>query len=825
MMKYSIQEIAQILKINSSNLQDTEINVLLTDSRILRSPQDSLFFALVTPNNDGHKYISELYDLGVRNFVVSSMYPEWEEYKDANFLCVNDTLDALQKIASKYRKKFDIPIVAITGSNGKTVVKEWLYQVLHNHFKVTRSPRSFNSQIGVPLSIWEMNENTGLGIFEAGISDYEEMNRLELVIQPTIGIFTNIGQAHQESFKSMKEKCLEKLDLFINADIIICEEENELLDECMQIACLSQKRFTWSRKGNDSSPVQVLDIKTNTNTTEIKFTVLGLKNSIEIPYVDWASIENALHVLTAAIYLRAPIQSIKEYFCKLEPVSMRMDVSEGMNNCCIINDSYNSDINSLSIALDFLNQRATNMSLKKSVILSDILQTGLPLKELYTITAHLLEEKGVEQLVGIGSDISKFKELFSFCESNFYSSTEEFINKEKYKDFRSACILVKGARIFGFENLIKKMQEQKHTTIMEINLDAIVHNYNYYKSSLDPKTKIICMIKADGYGAGSSEIAKTLQYHKADYFAVAVAEEGISLRKSGIKKPIIVLNAEVGGFEELYNYSLEPEIYNFRLLHSFIDEANKVGVSDYPIHLKLDTGMHRLGFEEKDLNQIVEVFNNQTQLKISSVFSHLAASEDPKFDEFTKKQLNLFKDLTSQLSNKIAYHFQKHILNSAGIERFSEYQFDMVRLGISLYGVSASGQNGLKGVHTLKTTILQIKNLSAGETVGYGCKGQITKSSKIATIRIGYADGLDRRFGNGVGSVWVGNCEVPFIGNICMDLSMIDITNVKDVREGDTVIIFGGQVSIQQMADKIGVIPYEILTSISPRVKHLYYRE
>lgn len=823
-MRYSIQEIAKALNIRNQQFHEASISMLLTDSRVLFTPKESLFFALTTSNNDGHKFVNELYHLQVRNFVVSKMEPEWETYTDANFLVVKDTLAALQRIAAVHRKKFDIPVIAITGSNGKTIVKEWLYQVLQDRFHITHSPRSYNSQIGVPLSVWQMNEHTNLGIFEAGISKVEEMSRLESIIHPTIGIFTNLGQAHQEGFPSMKEKCLEKLDLFINCDVIICEQENEMLDECMQIACLSHKRLTWSRRGHDDSPVHILKTEKKEQSSTIYYSVLGMDSQMEIPFTDSASIENAIHVLATCVYLRVPLSVINEKIKALEPVAMRLDVRNGKNNCTIINDSYNSDINSLTIALDFLAQRATSDSLKKTLILSDIPQSGIPIRDLYYLAANLLKNKHIDVLVGIGEEISANKDLFKDLETHFFKTTNDFIASGIHNTFCDMCILLKGARAFSFEDINKLLEIKTHETVLDVDLDAIVHNYNFYRSKLKPETKMICMVKADGYGSGSAEVAKTLQYHKADYLAVAVPDEGVTLRKAGIKIPIIVLNSEVGGFDELSSNGLEPEVYNFRMLEAFIKEAKIRGINNYPIHIKLDTGMHRLGFTEEDVPQLTKLINSQSGLRIVSIFSHLAASESWNFDDFTTEQITTFKNIAEQIEEKLNYPVMKHILNSAGIERFPNHQMDMVRLGISLYGVSASGLSGLKNVCSMKTTILQIKHIKAGETVGYGRRGIISTDTTIATIRIGYADGLSRQFGNGVGSVIVNGQKAPYVGNICMDLSMIDITGL-DVKEGDKVTIFGENMTVIDLAKKIETIPYEILTSISPRVKHIYYKE
>lgn len=823
-MRYSIFEIAEILGVDSNGFNKANINVLLTDSRQIFSPDETLFFALTTPNNDGHKYIAELYNLEVRNFVVSKILPEWQNYKNTNFLVVKDTLAALQKIAAHHRQKFNIPVIGITGSNGKTIVKEWLHQVLSPDFVITHSPRSYNSQLGVPLSVWQLNEQSQIGIFEAGISQPDEMAKLEVIIQPTIGIFTNIGQAHQEGFESMKQKCLEKLELFINCDIIICEEENKLIEECMEIACLSHKRMTWSRKGAHQSPIQILKVEKDENTTTIHLSLLDFKTKIRIPFTDEASIENAMHVFAATSYLRLQLEKVVKRMCRLEPVAMRLDVRTGKNGCILINDSYNSDINSLNIALDFLSQRATNKTLSKILILSDIPQSGLKTKDLYLTASELVRKNKIDLLIGIGKDISENSAAFDKIQGFFFERTEDFINSNIWRDFQDAIILLKGARSFSFEQLDKLLEQKTHETVLGVDLDAIVHNYKIYRSKLNPRTKMVCMVKADGYGSGSVEIAKTLQYHKCDYLAVAVPEEGISLRKGGIRVPIIVLNAEVGGFEELAAYSLEPEVYNFRILDAYIKEAKSQGIVNYPVHLKIDTGMHRLGFTAEDLPELITRINSQTGIRVQSIFSHLAASESWNFDAFTNEQIATFKNITSKIEESLSYSVLKHILNSAGIERFPEEQMDMVRLGISLYGVSAGGQETLQNVCTLQTTILQIKQIKKGETVGYGRKGAFDNDATIATIRIGYADGLSRRFGNGVGYVLINGQIAPIVGNICMDLTMVDITGLT-VKEGDTAIIFGENLSLMDLAERAETIPYEILTSISARVKHIYYKE
>lgn len=823
-MAYSISEIAKVLKVKDIHNPDLSIAHLLTDSREVFNPEQTLFFALKTPNNDGHKFVDELYILGVRNFVVQTILPEWKNLKGINLLHVKDSLQALQKVATFHREHFKIPVIAITGSNGKTIVKEWIYQMLGSEKNITRSPRSYNSQLGVPLSVWQLNENSELGLFEAGISMPNEMTRLQKIIQPTIGVFTNIGDAHQENFKNLKQKCLEKLELFVNCDVIICEEGNKLLDECLEATCLSQKSFTWSYNNRSTSPLLILKVEKLETKSLITYSFLGLPFTVDLPFTDDASIENVTSSIAVALYLTTPIETIQEKVKELEPVAMRLDVRRGKNNNIIVNDTYNSDINSLKIALSFLGQQSAEDSPKRTLILSDILQSGFSDEALYKSVSDLADSANIGRIIGIGHHISDQQKLFANIPHIFFDSTEDFINSGIWNEFHEETILLKGSRNFEFERITELIEQKNHETVLDINLDAIVHNYKFYRSRMNPETKIICMVKADAYGSGSEEVAKILQYHKCDYFAVAIAEEGVILRKAGIKTPIIVLNPEVAGFNQLFESYLEPEVYNFRILDAFIKEAQRRGISDFPIHIKMDTGMHRLGFTEEDLPLLIDRLNSQQALKVKSTFSHLAASESWAFDDFTTEQIALFKKLASILQDGLDYPIWRHILNSAGIERFPEEQMDMVRLGISLYGVSASGQDGLRNVCTLKTTILQIKHLKKDETVGYGRRGQLDHDASIATIRIGYADGLSRQFGNRVGHVLVKGNLVPIIGNICMDLSMIEITGL-DIKEGDEVVIFGDQLSVIDQAKKINTIPYEILTSVSARVRKIYFRE
>lgn len=821
-MEYDITEIIKVLGIKSIKTNDAVIANLLTDSRRLSNPTQTLFFALKTKTNDGHNYVQELYADGVRNFVVSTKKSAWNKLSDANFLVVKDTLDALQKLVAYHRRKFDIPIIGITGSNGKTVVKEWLYQLLHHDYNITRSPRSYNSQTGVPLSVWQLNPSTTLGLFEAGISMPDEMEKLETIIHPTIGIFTKLGEAHQENFASLQQKCNEKLELFINSEVILYNEDNQIVSQCIENMAMSHKTFTWSFK-NRENLLYIKEIKSTGDKTTIHYSFLGFDTDFEIPFTSGAAIENAVTCLATMLYLRVFPEEIKKRMAALDPVAMRLDVREGKNNCIVINDTYNSDFNSIKIALEFQSERNADKSLKKTLILSDVFQSGLLPKTLYRKVSELVDQNKIDRIVGIGNDISQYSSVFSM-EKEFFTTTEEFIRSQIWKEFKNELILVKGSRSFHFEQIITLLEKRIHETVLEVDLDAVVHNFNWYKSKVPPHVKLISMVKANGYGAGASEIAKTLQYHRCGYLAVAIASEGVSLREDGITMPIIVLNSEVNGFEELHDANLEPEVYNFRILNAFIKEAERRGVTNYPVHIKLDTGMHRLGFLPEEIPQLIHTLRNQKSLHVISTFSHLAASESWLFDEFTEKQIGVFEDVSSQIENQLGYKISRHILNSAGIERALATQFDMVRLGIGLYGISASGINGLKNVCTLKTTILQIKTLKSNETVGYGRKEKLDRDARIATIRIGYADGLSRQFGNRTGKVLVNGKYAPIIGDVCMDLCMIDVTDIP-AEEGDSVIIFGKDLSVVELAKSIHTIPYEILTAVSPRVKRIYIKE
>ncbi|MDR3251524.1 MAG: bifunctional UDP-N-acetylmuramoyl-tripeptide:D-alanyl-D-alanine ligase/alanine racemase [Tannerella sp.] len=824
-MSYSIKEISSVIKAEGRIQSDDTISYILTDSRALSFPESTLFFALKTKTNDGHKYTDDLYRLGVRNFVISGGHPEYSAFRDANYLIVNDTVEALQALTAYHRGRFSVPVVGLTGSNGKTVVKELLYQLLNMDFNIVRSPRSYNSQIGVPLSVWEMNERHTLAIFEAGISQPGEMDKLQAVIKPTIGLITNIGEAHQENFKSKREKALEKLALFADSDVIIYNSDDSLIRNALDESGLLSKSIGWSRK-DSSAALFVNSVSKGDSDTRLTCTFDGVTRSFAIPFIDDAFIEDTIHCMALMFYLLPDSFTSKDNaLASLEPVAMRLEVKQGINGCQLINDTYNSDVNSLSVALDFQQSRRAGKDLKSVVVLSDIFQSGMSPETLYGKVAELFHRRKVDRIIGIGSDISLYGHLFGDMEKAFYPSTEAFIKSFKQNMFHNEMILVKGSRAFNFERITDLLVKKMHETILEVNLDAIIHNFNHYRSRLRPKTKMVCMVKAFGYGIGAFEIARTLQEHRCDYLAVAVADEGEDLRKEGISAPIMVMNPELSSFSLLFDYNLEPEVYNFRLLDALIKESLRRGVTMFPVHIKIDTGMHRLGFEPDDMPEICRRIKAQTGIAVRSVFSHLAGSDSALFDDFTEYQTDTFSAAAALLESGLGYPVLKHILNSAGIERFIGHQKDMVRLGISLYGVSASGASGeLKCVCSLKTVILQIRDVPARDSVGYSRKTFVERDSRIAIIPIGYADGMDRRLSNGVGEVIVGGKRCPIVGNICMDACMIDVTDT-DAHEGDSVIIFNEDLTVTEIAKKINTIPYEILTSISPRVKRVYYRE
>jgi Alr-MurF fusion protein len=824
--EYSISEITRIVKgvlLHESDA-DAVINELVIDSRRLIVPEGSLFFALTSKRNDGHKYIEELYEKGVRNFVVENEPPNLLLLYNANIIKVKNTLFALQALAVAHRKQFNIPVIGITGSNGKTIVKEWLYQLLNESKNIARSPKSFNSQIGVPLSVWQMREDHELAIFEAGISEPDEMDHLQPIIQPTIGIFTNIGHAHDENFINRTQKAGEKLKLFTRVKTLIyCIDQKELQEGIIKTGILKNiDTFVWSRK--TKADLQITEVHSDAHHTQLMGLYKSTEISIEIPFTDEASIENAIHCWATLLLLGYNQALIARRMLTLQPLAMRLEMKAGMNNCTIINDSYSNDIDSLSIALDFLEQQKQHR--RKTVILSDILQSGRSEAHLYNEVNDLLSIKKIDKLIGIGKGISRQAPLFKM-DKEFFNTTEEFLNSYSLSSFVNESILLKGARIFGFERITESLQQKTHETVLEIDLNALVHNLNY-RSKLDPGIKVMAMVKAFSYGSGSFEIANVLQFHQVDYLTVAYADEGVELRKAGIKLPIMVMNPDEESFDAMLKYQLEPEIYSFRVLKMLEAALLRLSPASPPvgIHIKIDTGMHRLGFDPIEIDELINQIKDRPQIKVKSVFSHLAASDSEKNDDFTRHQISLFRMISERINFEFEYPILRHIANTAAISRFPEARFEMVRLGIGLYGIApmAEEQDKLENVSTLRSIISQIKHILPEDTVGYNRRYKAKNETTIAIVPIGYADGLSRALSNGIGHLKVNGKFAPVVGSICMDMTMIDITNIN-AREGDEVIIFGKDLPITRLADEMGSIPYEILTGISQRVKRVYYQE
>ena len=823
-MKYSIEKVTTLIGARRVGEADAQIGWLLTDSRSLCFPEETLFFALRTARNDGHRYIADLYRRGVRNFVV-----EAKGYKDfmpdANFLIVPSPLAALQRLAERHRDEFDVPIIGITGSNGKTMVKEWLYQLLLPSQKIVRSPRSYNSQIGVPLSVWLLNEQTEIGIFEAGISQPGEMFALRDIIQPTIGVFTSLGTAHQENFRSMEEKCMEKLELMHDTEAMVYCSDNDTVSRCIRRLMYKGEKISWSQC-DEQAALFVKEIKTTSRFTRITYIWQGEENCFEMPFFDEASVEDVITCAAVALYMGLTPAQLADRMPHLEPVAMRLEVKEGQRGCVLINDSYNSDVNSLDIALDFMQRRSQNNSqLKKTLILSDIFQTGTSPDALYAQVSELVVKRGVDKFIGIGPELTAQADKIQIADKQFFVDVPHFLSSEAFATLRDELILLKGSRSFGFDQITEQLEQKVHETILEVNLNAVVENLNYYRSFLKPETKMVCMIKADAYGAGAIEIAKTLQDQRVDYLAVAVADEGVTLRKAGITANIMIMNPEMTAFKTMFDYDLEPEVYSFRLMDALIKAARKEGITGWPVHIKFDTGMHRLGFDPvEDIDELVDRLKHQQAIIPRSVFSHFVGSDSDGFDEFSARQFALFEEGSDKLQSAFRHHILRHMDNSAGIEHFPERQMDMCRLGIGLYGVDPRDNRILHTVSTLKTTILQLRHVPKGETVGYSRKGKIERNSVIAAIPIGYADGLNRHLGNRHGYCLVNGQKAEYVGNICMDVAMIDVTDIP-CKEGDQVEIFGEHLPVTQLSDELDTIPYEVLTGVSNRVKRVYFQD
>ena len=856
----NFQQIALITNgiIRQHHKLDTPIRHILLDSRRVNFAETALFFAIKGQTHNGHQYIPELYAQGVRHFVVNEAI-DLSTVPSANILVVNDVVEALQTLATWWRNAFNIPVVGITGSNGKTIVKEWLQQLWQDHYCIVRSPKSYNSQIGVPLSVWQMAEQHDIALFEAGISQKGEMKALAQIIQPSIGILTNIGAAHDKGFDSKLDKTIEKLQLFEQAKLLIYRADYKIIDEAL--AYLQQKTpnsycFTilaWNLIYNNAIfathpdpaatpqlPIAIYATK-HLAHTDIQFTAAlpyfqlspATKNiaptsnttyHFSIPFTDDAYIENAIHCLLLSLSIGIEPEQLAPSLKRLMPVAMRLELKAGINNCTLINDAYSADLNSLAIALDFMAQQQQHP--KKTLILSDILESGQERRTLYIQVAELLKNRGISQLIGIGKRISSCADVFNTFNAIFFEQTDDFLHKNP--SFYNETILIKGARTFYFEKIVALLEQKNHNTVLEINLDAIAHNLKVYRNLLKPDVKVMVMVKALSYGSGSYEIANLLQYHKVDYLAVAYTDEGIALRQAGIRLPIMILNPLPETFDALVRYHLEPEIYSSYQGKQFLQYLQLLPdkVKPYPIHLKIDTGMHRLGFDYDNLTKILPLISDPRHIKIVSILTHLSASDEAQHDEFSQQQFEEFESMCQVVEKNIGYKTIHHILNSAGIARFPNMQADMVRLGLGIYGFDNSQliQHELQQVSTLKTYISQIKTVQPKQTVGYGRNGKITQPTRIAIVSIGYADGLNRHLGNGKGYMLVKGKLAPIIGNVCMDMTMIDITHIDHVQEEDEVIVFGNQIPVQTIAQQLDTIPYEIITSVSNRVKRIYYQ-
>ncbi len=807
------------------------IDNILLDSRRITHPETSIFFALVTEQRNAHIYFKQVYDAGVRCIVVSEKI-NTKIYTGCTILYVKNTLHALQQLVVAHRKKYTYPVIGITGSNGKTIVKEWLSQLCEKKYTVIKSPKSYNSQIGVPLSVWEMNSKHNLGIFEAGISQKNEMQALEKIIQPTIGIFTTIGEAHNEGFTTTEQKIEEKLLLFTNTQKIICNSDQKKVFQKIKEFAKRRKQeganieiISWGKNKSNTYTIEKHKIE---NGIQIQLLHNTKTHLFALPYTDDAYIENAIHAIVTSIELHVPISYIQKNISQLQPLAMRMELIKGINNSTIINDSYSNDIASLTIALDFLKQQ--DQHVYNTLILSDILQSGKNKNELYDEVAELVKQYNIHNLVAIGTQLKKHKKKFDTIKklhTEYWESTELFLDNILEEKYSQHTILIKGARSFGFEKIALRFQERVHQTVLEVNLSALQHNIQVYKSLLHKNTKVMAMVKAFAYGSGAIEVANKLEFLGVDYLAVAYADEGVELRKNGIKLPIMVLNPDENAFDIMMEYDLEPEIYSLRLLQKLVQVTERYSIEQFPIHIKLDTGMHRLGFTQNELDGLINYCKHNKNIYIKSLLSHLAGSEEQALDTFTQQQADSFVRMSKKIETELQISCIKHLCNSSGIVRHKNLHFDMVRLGLGLYGIDSTHtiQKKLRQVSQLKTEISQLKKVSKQETIGYNRKGILKRDTIIGTVCIGYADGISRRLGNGVGKMLIHGKLAPIIGNVCMDMCMLDVTDIPNIQEGDEVLVFGTKLSVTEIASWAGTIPYEIFTGISQRVKRLYFEE
>ncbi|RYF91949.1 MAG: bifunctional UDP-N-acetylmuramoyl-tripeptide:D-alanyl-D-alanine ligase/alanine racemase [Chitinophagaceae bacterium] len=802
------------------------IEELATDSRKINLPQAALFFALSGPRQTGHEFINHAYEQGVKFFVIKQPV-DATQYPHAHFMVVPNVLAALQQLASAHRHQFSYPVIGITGSNGKTIVKEWLFQLLSSEYNIVRNPKSYNSQVGVPLSVWQMHARNTLAIFEAGISQPGEMQKLQTIIDPETGIFTFAGEAHAEGFSNKQEKISEKLQLFKKSKTLFyCADEKEL---DAQVKIFKQavnpgvQLKAWGKEAGNF--LQVAQITIEQGGTNLHCMLLGKPHQFFIPFTDEASLHNGITCIAVMCYFNIPAAQIQERLLMLRKVEMRLELKQAINSCSIINDSYSADLNSLGIALNFLEQQKHHE--RRTIILSDFLESGLQEDVLYQKIASMLQQRNLYRLIGIGEAISRNGHLFTgICDKHFYPTIDLFLQGIPNISFFEETILLKGARLFQFEKISKRLEQKLHQTFLEIDLNALRHNIGIYRNLLQPGVKMMCMVKALSYGSGTFEIASLLQHAGIDYLGVAYADEGVELRKAGITLPIMVMNTEAAGFENMVQYNLEPELYSFKILNDFKTFIQQQQLTNYPIHIKVDTGMNRLGFEPEEVEQVAILLQGSDAFKVLSVFSHLAGGGEAEHDAFTLQQGKLLQQAADTMEQKLSYGFLRHIANTGGIGRHPHLQMNMVRLGIGMYGVDANEamQARLKNVTTLKTSISQIKHIKKGESVGYSRMAVATADTVIATVRIGYADGYPRLLSNGVGAMLVHGKLAPVMGRVCMDMTMIDITGIEAAEE-DEVIVFGEGLPVHQLAAWAQTIEYEILTGISARVKRVYYEE
>ncbi|HOW39448.1 MAG TPA: bifunctional UDP-N-acetylmuramoyl-tripeptide:D-alanyl-D-alanine ligase/alanine racemase [Bacteroidales bacterium] len=820
-MKLLSAEIADITGGALFGPGDIIVNEIITDSRQISFTEEVAFVAIRGHNHDGHRFLDNLYQRGIRVFIVENLPENHGRFEGAAFILSAGSVDALHRLAAWKRRLFTSPVIAITGSAGKTIVKEWLADLLGSMLPVIRSPKSYNSQIGVPLSVWKLEEKYRMGIFEAGISHPGEMEKLQKIIDPEIGVITNIGDAHRENFRDDEQKASEKLKLFTNAKAIIYGKDYRIIDELIlkDPVLSSRVLVSWS-VSNRNAAVFISKTVHDEGGTALTIEYKGNSFIFRVPFNDRASVENAVTAISVCLYLGFDAKLISGGLLKLLPVPMRMEIKAGINNCQLIEDYYNSDPGSLGMAIDYLlaqNGKSTTL------ILSDFVQAGRDVEDLYGEVATLVSRSGIKRFIGIGPLLSSMRGLFS-AEDRFYFSTDDFLRSLISNDFNNEIILIKGSRIFEFEKIGRVLEQQVHQTQLEINLNAIAHNLNLFRSYLKPETRIMAMVKAFAYGAGSSEIASFLEYNRVSYLTVAYADEGVELRNAGVSLPVMVMNPDPSSIDLMIKYSLEPEIYSFSILESFAKVVIRNGLQGYPVHIKIDTGMHRLGFLPDELDRMLEFIRKNDCLRIVSVFSHLAGSDDESLDAFSRKQVEVFINATARIREATGYPFLKHILNSSGIIRMPQYQFDMVRPGIGIYGAGSFGAAAFKPAGRFITRISQVKKVNGGEPVGYGCADVSEKERVIAILPVGYADGLRRKMGEGRGFVFIKGRRVPLVGRVCMDMCMADITGT-DAAEGDEAEIFGENISISEIAEICETIPYEILTSIPSRVKRVFFRE